>query len=169
MDFWSEYGQAAGVFQIGENFNGNSAYVGPYQQHLDSLLNYPMYFTIKDCFMGGQSMRKIGERYDEEGSHFKDIDALGLFVDNHDNARFLNSHNDITNFKSALAFALTGRGIPIFYYGSEQNFGGGNDPMNREVMWNNFDTNSDTFKFIQTINNYRTKTQSFNHPFAEKW
>lgn len=29
-DFWTEYGQAAGVFQMGENFNGDPAYVGPY-------------------------------------------------------------------------------------------------------------------------------------------
>jgi hypothetical protein len=29
-DFWSEYGEAAGVFQMGECFNGNPSYVGPY-------------------------------------------------------------------------------------------------------------------------------------------
>jgi glycosidase len=28
--FWSEYGQSAGVFQMGEVFNGNDAYVGDY-------------------------------------------------------------------------------------------------------------------------------------------
>jgi alpha-amylase len=89
-DFWGEFSQAAGVFQIGENFNGNSGYVGPYQNYLSSLLNYPMYFTIKDVFMGGQSMRNIPNRYSEEQGNFKDIDALGIFVDNHDNARFLN-------------------------------------------------------------------------------
>jgi alpha-amylase len=29
-DFWSEFGASAGVFQMGEAFNGNPAYVGPY-------------------------------------------------------------------------------------------------------------------------------------------
>jgi alpha-amylase len=29
-DFWSEFGAASGVFQMGENFNGDPAYVGPY-------------------------------------------------------------------------------------------------------------------------------------------
>jgi len=33
-------------------------------------------------------MYKIRERFDEEVAKFKDVDALGIFVDNHDNARF---------------------------------------------------------------------------------
>lgn len=52
-DFWSEYGQAAGVFQMGEVFNGDSGYVGDYQNHVTGLFNYPMYFTIKDVFGSG--------------------------------------------------------------------------------------------------------------------
>lgn len=93
-----------------------------------------MYFTIKDVF-GGQSMYGIKNRLQEEASHFKDLDALGIFVDNHDNARFLNSNHDVTMFKGALTFALTAQGIPFYYYGSEQAYGGGNDPQNRESLW----------------------------------
>lgn len=151
-DFWSEYGQAAAVFQMGENFNGNPAYVGDYQNHVTGLFNYPMYYSIKDAFMYGKSMRGISDRWNEEAQHFKDIDALGIFVDNHDNARFLNGRNDQRLFKGALAFALTARGIPFFYYGSEQGYGGGNDPYNREVLWNNFNPNHDIYKFVKTIN-----------------
>lgn len=29
-DFWREYGQSAGVFQMGECFNGGNSYVGDY-------------------------------------------------------------------------------------------------------------------------------------------
>jgi glycosidase len=37
-------------------------------------------------------------------------------------------------------------GVPCLYYGTEQEFNGGNDPANREVLWNtNFDTTGDTF------------------------
>lgn len=49
-----------------------------------------------------------------------------------------------------MSFACVG--IPILYYGSEQNFNGGNDPQNREIMWNHFDKNHDTYKFIALIN-----------------
>ena len=88
-DFWKEYGDAAGVFQVGEAFNGDSGYVGPYQDYVNSLFNYPMFYTIKNVFGSGQSMFEIRSRYNEEEGHFKDVDALGVFVDNHDNARFL--------------------------------------------------------------------------------
>ena len=39
-------------------------------------------------------MTQIRDRYTQEKSVFKDIDALGIFVDNHDNARFLNGNNN---------------------------------------------------------------------------
>lgn len=87
-DFWNEYGEASGVFQMGECFNGDVNYVAPYQQHLTALFNYPMYFTIKDVFGSGKSMYNIKNRFAEEDGKFKDVDALGIFVDNHDNARF---------------------------------------------------------------------------------
>lgn len=96
---------------------------------------------------------------------------MGNFNDNHDNARFLssvvNSGNSslsasakLTQFKSLTAFTLTAIGIPMIYYGSEQAFGGGNDPYNREVMWNNFDTTHEMYKFIKTINVARKTTGS---------
>lgn len=113
---------------MGENFNGDPAYVGPYQQYLTGLFNYPMYFSIKDVFGSGKSMYNFRNRFNEETQHFKDLDALGIFVDNHDNARFLNQYNNQTSFKSALTFALTATGIPFVYYGSEQMYAGGNDP-----------------------------------------
>jgi alpha-amylase len=91
-NFWKEYGTSAGVFQMGECFNGDPAYVGPYQNYVTGLFNYPMYYTISDVFGNGKAMSSIQSRYDAEGSHFNDIDALGLFVDNHDNARFLHNH-----------------------------------------------------------------------------
>lgn len=62
-DFWTEFGQASGVFQMGENFNGNDAYVGPYQNYVSGLFNYPMYFTIRDVWMYGKSMRTIPQRW----------------------------------------------------------------------------------------------------------
>lgn len=134
-DFWAEFGPASGVFQMGEVFNGDPAYVGGYQGPVTALFNYPMYYSIRDVFGSKQSMYGLKNRFEEEGGHFSDIDALGLFVDNHDNARFLNQYNDQRMFKNALTFALTSRGIPFYYYGSEQAYAGGNDPQNRESLW----------------------------------
>jgi alpha-amylase len=93
-DFWGEYGQSSGVFQMGECFNGDPAYVAPYQNYLTGLFNYPMYYTIKDVFRNEKTMYGIRNRFNEEQGKFKDVDALGVFVDNHDNARFLNGMGD---------------------------------------------------------------------------
>ena len=69
-DFWAEYGQSAGVFQMGECFNGDPAYVGPYQGSLTGLFNYPMFYSISDVFGAGKSMYGIRNRYNQEASHF---------------------------------------------------------------------------------------------------
>lgn len=90
------------------------------------------------------------------------------FMDNHDVSRFLYGMNptiapnidngrcdqplvdtrnpaDVARFRprllAALTYLLTEDGIPCVYYGTEQDFTGGNDPANRERLWDsNFDT-----------------------------
>lgn len=79
---------------MGECFNGDPAYVGPYQNYVAGMFNYPMYYTIGNVFGGHSSMYNIRNRYDNEGKYFKDIDALGVFVDNHDNPRFLHNYSN---------------------------------------------------------------------------
>ena len=61
-------------------------------------------------------MYEIWNRYNEEQASFNDVDALGLFMDNHDNERFLSKFpENLSGFKSAITFTLTARGIPFFY------------------------------------------------------
>ena len=50
--FWDKFRQSAGVFQIGEAFNGDTGYVADYQNHLDSVFNYPLYYKIEYSFCG---------------------------------------------------------------------------------------------------------------------
>jgi len=92
-----------------------------------------------------------------------------MFVDNHDNARFLNGNGNHTVFKSALAFALLAEGVPFTYYGSEQGFAGGNDPFNREPLWNNFDTGSDIYHFLGKLNAARQAVKPWNGVQYEKY
>ena len=51
--FWKEYGDASGVFQMGECFNGDIGFVADYQNYVTALFNYPMFFAIRDVY-GGQ-------------------------------------------------------------------------------------------------------------------
>lgn len=64
-------------------------------------------------------MFEIRTLYQQEDKSFSDVDILGSFMDNHDNARFLSKTNNWAAFKSAITFAMTARGIPFFYYGDE--------------------------------------------------
>jgi alpha-amylase len=78
--------------------------------------------------------------------------AFVRFLDNHDTARFMYDKPSVAALKNALAFLLTMDGIPCIYYGTEQALSGGNDPANRERFFpGGFDTNSETFKYTQSL------------------
>lgn len=129
-----------------------------------------MYYTIGDVFGSGKDMAKIKQRYDAEAYHFKDIDALGVFVDNHDNARFLHNHpGHNSQLRAATVFSLTTRGIPFVYYGTEQYYGGGNDPANRESLWNDMNTSSDLYQIIAKVNAQRKKSRIWANEWVERY
>ncbi len=91
------------------------------------------------------------------------------FLDNHDQARFLSSgkaNNNTDRLKVALVFHYTARGIPCLYYGTEQAFNGGNDPYDREDMFDgqfeqgpslgdNFNLTHPLFQWVARLNNFR--------------
>lgn len=64
--FWKEFVASAGVFQVGEVFNGDPAYVGPYQNYIDATLNYPFYYTLLDVYGQKKSMKEITGRISQE-------------------------------------------------------------------------------------------------------
>lgn len=159
--FWSEFNAAAGMYCVGEVFNGDINIVSSYQKYLDGVLSYPLYFTINNVFAYQQSMYQLESLLGPSGSYvqkFKDVSLLGTFVDNHDNPRFLNKQGNWNLFKNALLLALFTNGIPIVYYGSEQGYNGGADPANRESLWPNYNTNHDLYTFLKSYINVR-KTQ----------
>ncbi|CAH1781915.1 unnamed protein product [Owenia fusiformis] len=150
-DFWSEFGQASGVFQIGEVDNGDPHYVSQYQGPLTATLNYPMYWKLRNVFQEKQSCKIISSGLHDVDTLFKDPSVLGGFLDNHDNPRFLNINSDWTALKNALAYNLMAKWIPIVYYGTEQGYTGGNDPGNRGSLWPNFNKEHQIYKFISIV------------------
>ena len=83
-------------------------------------------------------------------------EALVNFLDNHDVGRFLfTSQGDKAALRTALVLNMTAQGVPCLYYGTEQDFSGGNDPANREVMWTvqptPYDTTGTTYTWFQTL------------------
>jgi len=167
--FWDQFQKSAGVYAVGEVFDGRLDYVSDYQNHIDGLLNYPLRFAMLDVWRGGQGFYRLKDQIDAGKGAFKDYNALGVFVDNHDNARYLNGNSDHKGLEAATIFSMFSEGIPIVYYGTEQYFGGGNDPANREPLWNNFDKSSNLYKMLKASNDVRKSHQVWSGKYVERY
>ncbi|KAI0178492.1 glycoside hydrolase family 13 protein [Hypoxylon sp. FL1284] len=151
-DYWPDFSSAASVYTIGEVFDGDANYVAGYASLMSGLLNYPMYYPMNAFYQQTGSSQAMVDMYDQVSSLFPDPTALGSFLDNHDNARWLNTKNDLSLLKNALAYVILARGIPIVYYGTEQAYSGGSDPANREDLWRSgFNTDSEIYQAIARL------------------
>jgi glycosidase len=153
-------------FMFGESFDGDDVLNGSYtfNQEVDSTFYFSQKFTVFDAVwkQGGpttlieQQFQRKEMDYSAQpnmgGIGIAPRDALVNFLDNHDVPRFLFDKPDINAFHGALGYLFTEDGIPCIYYGTEQGFSGGNDPYNRERLWDaGFATDGDTFAWIQKL------------------
>ncbi|CAG8627167.1 14362_t:CDS:2, partial [Ambispora leptoticha] len=178
-DFWANYTKSAGVFSIGEVFDGNYGYVADYQNDIDALLSYPLYYTLNSVYADGNSMYGIRDALNQNRQSFKDTTVLGNFLDGHDVPRFLSKKADQSILRNALTFILLADGIPIVYQGTEQNFNGnptvsngGNDPWNREALWSSkYSQSAPTYQFISRVLIFRKLLPSnfFSELSVEAW
>ena len=165
--FWDKFRASAGVFQIGEAFNGDPGYVADYQNHLDSVFNYPLYYKIKSSFCG--SFRDLEYYWFNERKIFPAPEYAATFVENHDNPRWLHDCNDRSKFTNAVIFSILWEGIPVFYYAGEQYYAGGADPGNREPLWDNYNTNSELYKLLGKANALRKSISIWNYGIVQRW
>lgn len=154
---------------------------------LDGVFYFSQHFqAFRDVFRMGRRTRAIEDLWNQRPTNFgtePHADGTGLpptktlvnFIDNHDVARFLYNGAGVEPFpegrdryvalKNALLFLLTEDGIPCIYYGTEQGFEGGNDPANREPMWDGnptmnpplpaYDTGNDLFAWTRRLSRIR--------------
>ncbi|MCO5044537.1 MAG: alpha-amylase family glycosyl hydrolase [Kiritimatiellae bacterium] len=164
-------------FQFGEVYDGSDAKAGYYTGTKaggafanDSILDYPLYFSVNSVFAEASgNTRQIEDRYNRISTYYDPYSHYRLvtFLDNHDQARFMNKAGNNTNrLALALNWLYTSRGIPCLYYGTEQNFNGSGDPNNREDMFDgqfesgpslgdNFNMTQGSFLHIARLNNLR--------------
>lgn len=155
---------------FGEAFDGDDALVGSYTRpgELDSVFYFPQKFQVFDeVFARGGPTANIERLRSQRATNYgtePQIGGIGIppeqalvnFIDNHDVARFLWAQPDPRALRAALTYLLTEDGIPCIYYGTEQEFDGGNDPANREPLWwSGYDTSGETFRFIARLNRLR--------------
>jgi alpha-amylase len=153
-------------FMFGESFDGNDELNGSYTLHqeVDSTFYFSQKFNVFDgVFKNGGPTQAIADQLARKQADYAAVpndngigvaarDALVNFMDNHDVPRFLFDKPSPAALRSALGYLLTEDGIPCLYYGTEQEFDGGNDPFNRERLWDSgFATDGATFQWIRKL------------------
>ena len=160
-------------FMFGEAFDGDDALIGSYTQPgmMDSVFYFSQkYWVFQDVFQRGGPTEQVRRLYEQRDANYGTApqeggigvaprDVLVNFMDNHDVPRFLYDRPDAEGpaaLRAALAYLLTEDGIPCIYYGTEQEFAGGNDPANREPLWwSGYRTDGETFQWIARLTRIR--------------
>jgi glycosidase len=181
-DFWVQFATAVrayaaeagkeNFFMFGEVFDGSDELLGSYTAPgmLDSVFYFSQKFRVYDgVFKYGAPTTEIeqvwAERYenystvpqpggavDADGNGIAPTSLLVNFLDNHDVPRFLFDVPSVERLHNALMLQFTQDGIPCIYYGTEQQYDGGNDPGNREPLWwSGFDRQNPTYQFISSL------------------
>jgi len=167
-DFLSELQEAAGVPIIGEVTTTNMTYHASFQKEggrevLDGVLNFPIYYSALAGFCGKWfpfstwNLTFLGTRMAEQATApYERLDSLGNFIDNHDVPRITDTCNhDLNRIKSAVAFTMLIKGVPIMYYGTEELF-----TEVRESLWDKgFNQSTDMYQYIKSLNAVRKHSE----------
>ncbi len=124
-----------------------------------NLLDFPLNSALRDVFGKDASWTELDGTINAENANFAYPNDLMTFFDSHDEARLLSVNNNRNRLQEAMAFVLTGRGIPILLYGDEQylhndtvngNGEKGGDPYNR-VWMSTYNTGTTAYKLIAKL------------------
>jgi glycosidase len=143
-----------------------------------SLLDFPLNTAIRDVFGNDNPFSEIDSTIAAENGNFVYPNDLVTFFDSQDEARLLTLNNNQNRLQEAIAFLITGRGIPILFYGDEQylfnNSTGsdgnpGTDPYNR-VWMSSFSTNTNAYKLIVKLAALRQSNDALAYgTWKQRW
>ncbi|MCK8059049.1 MULTISPECIES: alpha-amylase family glycosyl hydrolase [unclassified Fusibacter] len=140
-DFWRAF--SAGIkedypdfFLLGEVWSDNARYIELYHKEgIDGNTNYSLYAGITAAFSPLSDVRTLINAIQKD-TNFERPDLNGIFIDNHDNPRFVSvsKENGEAYLKQAMTLMYSYPAIPVLYYGTEIAMEGGADPDNRRMM-----------------------------------
>ena len=180
-----EYSFANSIYTFGDSFIFGEWYQGNTSDPLYhdsykfanksgiSMLDFPLNTAIRNVFASNTNFSEIDNVITQEGSNFTWKEDLVTFVDNHDMARFLSVNNNNNRLHEAMAFALTSRGIPCIYYGTEQylhnDTNGGTDPYNRPMM-PGFNTSTTAYQLVNKLSTLRRNNPAVPYgSMGQRW
>jgi glycosidase len=138
-----------------------------------NLLDFPLNTALRDVFASNDNMAEIDSTINAENATFTYPNDLMTFFDSHDEARLLSVNDNQNRLQEAMAFILTGRGIPIILYGDEQYLfnasNGGNDPYNR-VWMSTYNTGTTAYKLISKLSALRAANDAIGYgTWKQRW
>lgn len=177
-----------GVATFGENFDMDVDFIKDWvgENGETGMLDFPLFQAIVNDFAYGKNFNNTSEIsiqsiFDQDELYGENWNDMVTFIDNHDRNRFLTeSGGDIEKLHNALTFIFAARGIPVVFQGTEQNRGNANsevisgiaDTWNRwsmvtkdengNVIKDYFDTSTDTYQLIATLNELRQEYEALS-------
>jgi hypothetical protein len=138
-----------------------------------SLLDFPLNTAIRDVFASNNPFSEIDSTINTENANFTYPNDLVTFFDSQDESRFLTLNNNQNRLQEAMTFLLTGRGIPIIFYGDEQylfnNTNSGNDPYNR-VWMSSFSTTTPAYQIVAKLAALRQANDAIGYgTWKQRW
>jgi glycosidase len=126
---------------VGEVFDGDPGMVSFFQggqarfdgvdSGVDTVFDFPTFFTIRHAFAEGKPVREVAAMTSHDYL-YPNAGLLVTFLGLHDVGRFMNDTGATAQgLGLAFTFLMTARGIPMLYYGDEIGMPGGGDPDNR--------------------------------------
>jgi glycosidase len=144
-----------------------ASYLGsPSAPALQSMLNFSLNQEMRAVFGSGAPTEMLNFRMASLAEHFPDPNLLYTFIDNHDMDRFL-SISGYREMELALLYLFTAPGIPVVYYGTEQQFS-----ETRQAMFANgfasggedhFDPANEAYRYISSLAELRAGTDAFRY------
>ncbi|EAQ92507.1 hypothetical protein CHGG_00742 [Chaetomium globosum CBS 148.51] len=141
--FWSGFSDAAGVYLLGEVFQGD-----------------PLYYWILNAFKSPDgSISELVSGLNTLRGVAQDPSLYGSFLENHDIERFPSFTEDTALVKNCSNRPW--KGIPIIYQGQEQHYSGSGTPQNREALWSSgYSETAELYTWIAKLNQIRSQAIS---------
>lgn len=126
-------------------------------------MQFPAFFNgFKNAFLvpGRANMKDLGEAMTKGVAAFPDPGALGTFIASHDAPRFRAITSADSVSYNAFVWQYMFDGIPITYYGEEQEISSGlSDPDQRQALWasgnGGYSRNTNTYLRLKRLNALR--------------
>ena len=153
----------------------------PFKSNLPSPNDFVLYGAINDAlnqtFDWGKGFNKLYTTLSQD-IIYQDPNLNFTFLDNHDQDRYFSVvSEDLNKYKLGVGFLLTTRGVPHWYYGTEnltknfknpsdaevrKDFEGGwaDDKVNKFLASGRTEKENEAFNFVKTLANYRKNSEA---------